>query len=275
MKMKIRVLLLLSVYAVVMLLPWLPDRLILFPSTERINAEGATRLAIPFNGGDLEVWRGVSRSAQAAGEAEFYLLRFYGNADRAERWVMAEAEMWNGRAVEVWGVNYPGYGGSTGPARLRTMGPAALAAFDTLKKEAGNRPIVVFGASLGTASALHLAAQRPVTGLILHNPPALRPMILAQGWWNLWLLAGPWAARVPAALESVTNAAAARAPALFLLAEKDEVVAPKYQALVFEAYAGEKRAISLTGAAHNSPLPLTAARQMQAELDWLLAGARK
>src|ERR1700730_6520719 len=98
-------------------------------------------------------------------------------------------------------MNYPGYGGSTGPARI---GPAALAAFDAIKESARDRPIVLFGASIGTAAALHIAAHRPVTGLILHNPPAIRPMILRQfGWWNLWLLAGPVALQIPRDLDNV------------------------------------------------------------------------
>ena len=45
--------------------------------------------------------------------ADIYVLRFYGNADRADRWAAAEAEMWNDRAVEIWGMNYPGFGRST------------------------------------------------------------------------------------------------------------------------------------------------------------------
>ena len=40
----------------------------------------------------------------------------------------------------------------------------------------------------------------------------------------------------------------------FLLAEKDEVVAPRYQHLVVDAYGGEKRLITLRGANHNTPL---------------------
>jgi hypothetical protein len=95
-----------------------PDRLILFPTTNRIDAGVAIRKAIPFQGGELEVWTARSALARQRGHPEIYILRSYGNADRADRWVAAEAEMWNNRAVEVWGMNYPGFGGSTGPARL-------------------------------------------------------------------------------------------------------------------------------------------------------------
>ena len=257
-------------FAVIALTP-LPDRLVLFPTTDRIDAGAAVRKPIPFDGGELEIWTAASKLAQRRGQPQIYMLRFYGNADRADRWVAAEAEMWNNRAVEVWGMNYPGFGGSTGPARLARLGPAALVAFDALKRAAGDHSIVVFGASLGTTTALHIAAHRQVAGLILHNPPPLRQMILRQfGWWNLWLLAGPLAQKLPADLDSVANARAVHAPAIFLLAEEDEVVAPRFQRLVVDAYAGEKRVIPLAGANHNSPMEGAGLANFHQALDWLL-----
>ena len=72
---------------------------------------------------------GKVKLAQQIGRPSIYVLRFYGNADRADRWVAAEAGMWNNRAVEVWGMNYPGFGGSTGPSNS-PVSAAALAAFD-------------------------------------------------------------------------------------------------------------------------------------------------
>jgi len=247
------------------------DRLVLFPSTAPIDAAGAARRTIAVGSGEVEMWTAASSKARAAGRTESYVLRFYGNADRPERWVAAEAEMFEERALEVWGVNYPGFGGSTGPARLAHVGPAALAAFDAIKRAAGDRPIIIFGTSFGTIAALHIAAQRPVAGLILQNPPALREMILRDfGWWNLWLLAGPLSQKVPAALDSIANAKIARARAVFLLAEKDEVVAPRFQALVADAYAGEKRVVTLAGARHNDPLGAAEMVSLQRAIDWLI-----
>jgi uncharacterized protein len=259
------------VYFGVILFGHLPDHLILFPSSTPIDPHGAVRKTVPFENGQLELWTAKSKPAQAKGHAETYVLHFYGNADRADRWAAAEAEMWNNRAVEIWGMNYPGFGGSTGPARLSRIGPAALAAFDELRRHADARPILLFGASLGSAAALHVAAHRPVSGLILHNPAALRQMILHQfGWWNLWLLAGPVALQIPRDLDSIANAKTIHAPAIFLLAEKDEVVAPRFHRLVVDAYAGEKRVISMRGAYHNSPIEGAALADLHGALDWLL-----
>jgi pimeloyl-ACP methyl ester carboxylesterase len=259
------------VYFAVMFFGHLPDHLILFPTRAPIDAGGAVRKTLPFQSGDLEVWTAKSRLAQQKDRADIYVLRFYGNADRADRWAAAEAEMWNDRAIEIWGMNYPGFGGSTGPAWLSRIGPAALGAFDELKRHAGGRPIVLFGASIGATAALHVAAQRPDTRLILHNPPPLRQMILRQfGWWNLWLLAGPVALQIPRDLDSLSNAKAIRAPAIFLLAEKDEVVAPRFHRLVVDAYAGEKRVIPLPDAYHNDPIEGAGLADFYRALDWLL-----
>jgi hypothetical protein len=249
----------------------LPDHLILFPTRAPIDPTGAVRKMLPFENGQLEIWTAKSRRAHEQGRADIFILRFYGNADRADRWAAPEAEMWNDRAVEIWGMNYPGFGGSTGPARLSRIGPAAVAAFDELKRYADDRPIVPFGASIGATAALHVAAQRPVAGLLLHNPPPLREMILRQfGWWNLWLLAGPIALQMPRDLDSIANARAIHAPAIFLLAERDEVVAPRFHRLVVDAYAGEKRLIQLYGAYHNDPIEGTALADLNDALGWLL-----
>lgn len=281
----------------------LPDHLILFPTKAPIDPHGAIRKTIPFQNGELEVWTAKSRRAPQQGRADVFILRFYGNADRAERWPAEEAEMWNDRAVEIWGMNYPGFGGSTGPARLSRIGPAALAMFDELRLHATSAPsavesgvlsgsssdfalatahttapIVVFGSSIGTTAALHIAASRPrdVAGLILHNPPPIRQMILRQfGWWNLWLLAGPAALQIPRDLNSVANARSIHAPAIFLLSEKDEIVAPRFHKVVVDAYAGEKRVIALRGAYHNDPIEDTALADLNDALGWLLAKALK
>ena len=259
------------VYLAVMFLGRLPDHLILFPTRAPIEAGGAVRKTVSFENGELEIWTAQSRRAQQRGRVDVFMLRFYGNADRADRWAALEAEMWSDHSIEIWGVNYPGFGGSTGPARLVRIGPAAVAAFDELKRHAGERPIVAYGASIGATAALHVAAQRPVGGLILHNPPPLREMILRQfGWWNLWLLAGPVAFQIPPDLDSIGNARASRAPAIFLLADKDEIVAPRFHRLVFDAYDGEKRLIALRGAYHNDPIQGAALADLSAALGWLL-----
>jgi uncharacterized protein len=141
-------------------------------------------------------------------------------------------------------------------------------------RQGDTAPIVLFGTSIGVTAALNVAASHPteIAGVILHNPVPLREIILRQfGWWNLWLLAGPIALQIPQDLDSVANASTSRAPAIFLLAERDEIVAPRFHQLVVRAYAGEKRVIELPGAHHNDPIEGTALTELNDALNWLLA----
>jgi hypothetical protein len=251
------------------------DHLVLYPSTERVVVQGASRIAIPPAAGlpgEVEVWTMRTPAVAAGAEPKAFVLAFIGNADRGEYAAERTMEDWADRPVEVWGVNYPGYGGSTGPARLATIGPAALSAYDALHAVAGSRPIFVSGLSLGTAAALHVSANRPVAGLVLHNPPPLRKMILERyGWWNLWLIAGPAAMHIPSDLDSIANARRTTAPGTFLLAENDHVVPPRFQQAVVAAYAGEQRLIPLPGADHNDPPAAAQEAELHAAIDWLWA----
>ena len=83
-----------ALYSAVIGLAPLPDRLMLFPTTRPIDPGAAERKILPFAGGELEIWTARSQLARKSGRPEIYVLRFYGNADRAERWVADEAEMW-------------------------------------------------------------------------------------------------------------------------------------------------------------------------------------
>jgi len=249
------------------------DHLVLYPSTQQVSVPGASRIAIPPGPdapAEVEVWAMRTPAVTPGTEPKAFVLAFIGNADRAEDAVQRTVEDWANRPVEVWAVNYPGYGGSTGPARLAAIGPAVLAAYDSLHAIAGSRPVFLSGLSLGTAAALHVSANRPVAGLILHNPPPLRKMILERyGWWNLWLIAGPAAMHIPSDLDSITNARRTTAPGIFLLAENDNVVPPRFQQAVVAAYAGEKRLIPLPGADHNDPPAAAQEAELHAAIGWL------
>jgi uncharacterized protein len=259
-------------YLVIMFGTPFADQLILFPTTQRIDPHGATRQTIPFQNGELEIWTARSRLAKQQDRVDAYVVRFYGNADRAERWAAVDADGFGDRAIEVCAMNYPGFGGSSGPARLSRMADAALATVDALKSKTDNKPIFVFGASIGSAVAMHVAVNRDVRGLVLHNPPPLRQIILRNyGWWNIWLLAAPVALQIPRSLDSIANAKQIRAPAIFLLAENDEIVPPKFQRLVVDSYAGEKQVITLPGAYHNSAIEGPVVAQINRAYDWLFA----
>jgi pimeloyl-ACP methyl ester carboxylesterase len=219
----------------------------------------------------VEVWTARSSGA-AAREPQAFVLEFVGNASRGEAMADMVAHEWGERPVEVWAVNYPGYGGSPGPARLKAIPPAALAAFDALKSRAGAKPVFVSGQSLGTTAALYVAANRSVAGTVLWSPPPLRNMILGRfGWWNLWLVAGPVALQIPGDLDSLRNAKKVTAPGVFVATGRDTVVPLSYQTKVSDAYAGEKQYIRRPTSEHNDLLEGKSIAEYQAALDWLWA----
>jgi pimeloyl-ACP methyl ester carboxylesterase len=242
---------------------------VLFPSRENIDCPGASRQTINFDGGKLEILD--ARSAPSMdGEPEAYILRFCGNAERAEWHACGFADGWNDKPVEMWSVNHPGFGGSSGRARLDRLAPAALAAYDELAKQSRGKPIYISATSLGTTMALHVAKERPVAGMVLRTPPPLRQLILQRhGWWNLWLLATPVAMGVPGELDSIANAKRVNVPAVFIMMDSDSVVPMKYQQKVVDAYAGPKQVIISRGGDHNSALRPAERNQLAGQIGWL------
>lgn len=214
---------------------------------------GARRTMLVTEDGEFEIWKRASPGV-GDGEPAAFDLEFCGQASRAERMIERWSDRWGDRPVEVWAVNYPGFGGSSGPACLAASLAVAEAAFDHAVEEAAGRPVFVGGSSLGTAFAIHLAAQRNVAGVVARNPPPLRELILwRHGWWNFWLLATPIVLQIPAGLDSVTNAEQSSAPIVFLSARRDDVVPSSYQRLVYDAYAGPKSWLEFDGT-HSSRL---------------------
>lgn len=257
-------------YAVaVMVLLGCADRLILFPSREAIYIPGAQRLQIAGPAGPLEIWTLRSRACKGQ-PPQAYIIEFVGNASRAEYTAEYVADEWADLPVEVWSMNYPGYGGSAGNARLKWIAPAALAAYDEMKRRAGNLPTFVCGYSIGATAALHVSAHRPVSGLVLRSPPPLRRLIIGRhGWWNLWLAAVPVALHVPSDLDSIANAQKTTAPAVFVLTGADTIVPLKYQELVVHAYAGPRRFVHMPNADHNDPIEGPAIKELDAGRHWL------
>jgi len=249
------------------------DRLILFPSRDPIHAPGAHQIHVPFGKGTLDVWSKKSDGLSDAAPQGF-VLHFGGNGDRAESGVERVADEWSDLPVEVWSMNYPGFGQSSGSARLSAIAPSALDTYDELNRRASGRPIFVSGHSIGTAAALYVAAHRPVAGVVLQNPPPLRQLIMGHyGWWNLWLAATPVAMHVPKSLDSIANGKAAKAPCVFIMAGRDDTVPPEYQYKVANAYAGPKHFVFLPDAGHNDLVAGQERFQLEEQLQWLCSSA--
>ena len=197
-------------------LSWLTDRIILEPSRREIAAPHKRRVLLSHGDGHIEVW--VHRTLAWMHETrdpDLYVLKFPGTASRAEDSTDMVDNCWPDLSVEVWAVNPPGYGGSTGKASLCNIPSMAshVRWVSSRRHRLRGRPLVVAGGSLGCVSALYLAARHGVDGVLVQNPPALREVIQAQsGWWHFAWFRVAFARQIPEVLDSIRNAAESRVP---------------------------------------------------------------
>jgi pimeloyl-ACP methyl ester carboxylesterase len=242
------------------------DKLLLFPSRGPLDTAGKP-VMVSTPSGAVQLWAIRSDGAPPLSsvvhnhveikspEPQAYVLGFVGNGSRAEIECENFVRDFSQHTVLLYVMNYPGFGGSDGSAKVAVIPQAALAAYDYVAEQAHGKPIFLMGHSLGTTAALYVATQRPVAGLILHNPPPMHQLILGRfGWWNGWIAASMVARAVPPELESIPNAKRLDIPAVFLLAGRDTLVTPPYQQMVVDAYHGPKRLIRLPAYGHNDPI---------------------
>lgn len=250
------------------LLGRIADRLILFPTTHPIEVSDKTCRTLTAGDDRVEIW--VADTGPAERDVDVFVLKFGGTGGRAELATPQPACFWPELRAQLWTVNPPGYGGSSGRASVRKLAPTARAVFEELQRLAAGRPIVLVGNSLGGTCVLHLAARYEVAGLILRNPPQLPELIVGRFGWRSCIF-GAWliARQVPAELDCCANAQHCSAPAVFVMSECDTIVPPKYQRKIHASYAGPRRVIVLPDAEHaDSMSPATTAEYQQA-LDWL------
>jgi len=258
------------------ILGWVTDRIILEPTRHEIPVPDVGRELLPYANGHLEVWVhrfGPCTEGGSAREPEFYVLKFPGTASRAENSVALVENCWPESCIEVWAVNPPGYGGSTGQASLGNITAMASRALEELKEVAKDKPVLVAGGSLGSVSALYLAANYPVDGVVVQNPPALREVIQAHDRWRHFSWATRVVARqVPEVLDSIKNARNVRVPGIFSVAGKDRIVPAPYQQQIIDAYAGPKRVGFRPEADHDTPLSGDDLQELRLLATWLRQG---
>ncbi|MGH7177114.1 MAG: hypothetical protein ACREJC_07035, partial [Tepidisphaeraceae bacterium] len=91
--------------------PSLADLILRHPPQFRVSKTGLEQRFVAA--GDLRIEAVVRRSpgAQLNQTPRAFVLEFTGNGNLAEQVVRWVADgIWNDRAVEVWGFNYPGFG---------------------------------------------------------------------------------------------------------------------------------------------------------------------
>ncbi|MEM9412234.1 MAG: alpha/beta hydrolase, partial [Planctomycetota bacterium] len=238
------------------LLSWLADRLILCPTVHPIEAgDEKRREVIPVADSFIEAWVGEHVPESNFALNQLAILKFPGTAGRAERAGVHPAEMLRRFQSEIWTINLPGYGGSPGAASIKKMADCASASYSFVSEKL-RCPVLVSGNSLGCLSALYVAANFSVAGLILRNPPPIHELIRTRPRYAAWSLGlSKWIANeVPRELDAVKNATTVECPCLFVQSEQDKVVPTKYQDLIINQFKGQKKVLVIPGADHHEPL---------------------
>jgi len=97
------------------------------------------------------------------------ILYFHGNMRNIERYAN-QAPFFTKNGYEVWMVDYPGFGKSTGKRSEEVMYADAQLLYSMAIKEVAADSLVVYGRSIGTGVASYLAAHQPCQQLILETP---------------------------------------------------------------------------------------------------------
>ena len=186
---------------------------------------------------------GLLKRAPAALPGERYpLVIVFGGVARETSWMVS----W-GDKPRAWGwlmVNYRGYGLSQGrPSEQALLEDAALI-YDwaAARADIDPRNIVVLGRSLGSFFAVKLASQRPVRAVILATP---FDSLAAVGGKRYPLL--PVSLLVNGRYDSIALAPRLDIPALFVLADADDVVPIEHGRALAEAWGGPKTTLTLPG----------------------------
>ena len=148
---------------------------------------------------------------------------------------------------EVVAAEHPGYGASDGPPSVGSLLAAAEAVAAVAVRMARDRglPLVVFGSSLGTFCAVHVAASLPVDRLVLRAPPTTLAAAAQQHF--RWLPVGLLLAH---RFDNLTPAPRVQCPALVVHGDRDGIV-PLALGQALAAALPNARCFVVAGCGHN------------------------
>jgi pimeloyl-ACP methyl ester carboxylesterase len=224
---------------------WLTQESMLFfpqpvASTAHLPARASPLEVVAADGTHLRGW--IVKGAAAPAPTVIY---FGGNAEEVS-WTISDAH-WP-RQWTIVGVNYRGYGTSEGKPGQPALTADALAIYDAVVKrdDVDPRRIVVFGRSLGTAIAAHLAARRLAAGAILVSPYDSMTAIgqLHYPWLPVSLL-------LRHRFDAIPDAKRNAMPMLAIVGGSDSIIPANRSRALFDAWAGPKNWLVVPGAGHN------------------------
>ena len=162
---------LLAIYVIGgIVLYFLQDLIIFHPKS--LPATYSFRLNQPFK--EINLKPGGNRNLNIVQffpkeKAKGIVLYFHGNKTNIERYAQY-APVFTKNNYEVWMIDYPGYGKTTGKRNEQTMYNDAILFYEIATKKTSAENIVIYGKSLGTGIASYVASNKPCKQLILETP---------------------------------------------------------------------------------------------------------
>ena len=195
------------------------------------------------DGVTLHGWLKRPKAAQPGAKSPLVIV--FGGARRETSWLIDRAES---PAHWAWlFVNYRGFGLSEGEPSERAVVADARLIFDyaAARADVDATKIVLLGRSLGTYFTVALAGSRRVRGAILATP---FDSIAAVGEERYpWL---PVGLILNGRYDAAAIAPKVTVPALFVLAENDDVTPLENGAALARAWGGPSKTVTLAGARH-------------------------
>jgi pimeloyl-ACP methyl ester carboxylesterase len=222
--------------------PWSSDPARLSSLASQENGIEEVRLKTR-DGLTLHGWMRHPRLARSG--QRFPLVIVFGGARRETSWMMDR-----GTKAERWGwlfINYRGFGLSEGEPSERVVLEDTGLIFDyaAARPDVDSSNIVVLGRSLGSYFTAVLAKTRQIRGAILATP---FDSFAALGQERYpWL---PVGLLLNGRYDAAAIAPKIKVPALFILAEHDDVTPPERGTALARAWGGPRRTLLLTGARH-------------------------
>jgi hypothetical protein len=187
--------------------------------------------------------------------ARFTLLFSHGNAEDLGD-VMFFLQKFHDAGFSVMAYDYRGYGTSSGKSTENGVYEDANAAYDYLTQQlhVPANQVIAMGRSLGCGAAIHLAARRPVAGLIVEAPflSAFRVLTRVQ------LL--PWDK-----FNNVRDIRQVHVPVLIIHGRADQIVPFWHGENLFQNANEPKTFLPIDGAGHND-IMLLAGKKYEAAL---------
>jgi uncharacterized protein len=237
-------------YAVIVAAVYLFQRnLQYFPDTMRptpadAGLEGFEEIVLPTADGEtLVAWHAPAPPGRPT------IVYFHGNGGalwhRSDRF-----SLFRRTGFGVFGLNYRGYGGSSGSPSETGLIADALTAIDHLESLGVDRTrLVYFGESLGSGVAVQAAVARPPRAVVLEAPFSSAADVAARVYW--WL---PARLLMKDRFDSLAVVGKVEAPLAVIHGDRDDIVPIDLGRRLLAAANDPKRLFLLAGKGHNTPL---------------------